>query len=75
MLAEHRLPTITECYSVASLGDGFYAADCVFGDGRRQGVSGESESGELPSAEWFVGRDSAAAARFSLAEQVALKPK
>jgi hypothetical protein len=73
-LAEHRLPVIAECLSIESLGATFYAAECRLEDGRTVSVSGESESGELPDATWFAGRDTAAAAHYGLVDQLAGKP-
>jgi hypothetical protein len=73
-LAEHALPVIAECRSVRGMGGGYYDAECLLGDGRSAHVLGESESGELPDTGWFVGRTTAAAARYGLVDQLAAKP-
>lgn len=70
-LAEQRLPTIIECFSVEKMGTTFYLADCRFSDGRRIEVLGESESGDMPTADWFVGQTPGGAANYNLADQVA----
>jgi hypothetical protein len=72
-LAEHRLPIIAECLSVDRVYQSTFAAECRFADGREGRVLGESESGDLPSVEWFVGRDTAEAARYGLVDQLAGK--
>ena len=70
-LAEQHVPVIAECRTVASLGETHYTADCVFQDGRTAQVLGESESGTLPPAGWFVGRPVDDAANYRLPDQLA----
>lgn len=64
-------PTIVDCRSVESMGGTYYSADCEFSDGRSGTVVGESESGDLPAAEWLVGRTPESAGKYRLASQVA----
>jgi hypothetical protein len=70
-LAEQHVPVIAECRTVASLGETHYTADCVFQDGRTARVLGETESGTLPPAGWFVGRAVDDAANYRFPDQLA----
>jgi hypothetical protein len=72
-LSEHALPVIAECRAVSIMGAGYYDAACVFEDGREEHVLGESESGTLPDADWFVGKNTSKAAKYSLVDQFARK--
>jgi hypothetical protein len=69
-LAEQHVPVIAQCLSVESLGEIYYAADCVFQDGRTAQVLGESESGALPEAAWFAGRTVEAAGKYRLPDEL-----
>jgi Topoisomerase C-terminal repeat/Topoisomerase DNA binding C4 zinc finger len=68
--AEQHIPTITNCLSVERLGETHYAANCLLRNGRSMRVLGESASGALPPAAWFIGQGVVGAANFSLLDEL-----
>ena len=69
-LVAFRTPTIAACTAVLRLSDACFEANCELADGRRVVVLGESESGDLPDATWFVGLTTSKAARYRVLDQL-----
>lgn len=55
-LVRHGQPVITECANVRPFLDRYADADCTLSTGKKETLMTKIERGELPPAEWFIGK-------------------
>lgn len=55
-LLKHEQPVITECENVRPFLDKYADADCTLSTGGKKTLMTAIEAGELPPAEWFIGK-------------------